>query len=68
MLPPPTRGAADGAEPGAGAARALWLLRQLANGYRLLCQFKCQEAVASFQVRLGLGVGSGLESPCCDEP
>ena len=51
MMPPPTRGGggADGGEPGAGAARALWLLRQLANGYRLLCQYKCQDAVTAFQ-------------------
>ena len=51
MMPPPTRGGggADGGEPGAGAARALWLLRQLANGYRLLCQYKCQDAVTAFK-------------------
>ena len=27
----------------------LTLTRQLAHGYRLLCQFKCQEAVTTFQ-------------------
>ena len=54
MPPPPGRaggaaggGGGEGGEQ--GAARALWLLRQLSNGYRLLCQYKCQEAVLAFQ-------------------
>ena len=31
-----------------GANAALWLLRQLASGYRFLCQYKCQDAVLAF--------------------
>ena len=33
----------------AGSQAALWLLRQLANGYRSLCVYKCNDAVHAFR-------------------
>ena len=48
-LPPAAlpRLASDGHDEGVQAA--LWLLRQLASGYRSLCLFKCQDAVLAFR-------------------
>ena len=46
MPPPSPRTASGGGAQ--GAQSALWLLEQLAIGYRYLCQYKCGEAVATF--------------------
>jgi len=32
-----------------GAAAALWLLQQLASGYRSLCLYKCEDAILAFR-------------------
>lgn len=47
-MPPPALPRAPSGASGDGAQAALALLRQLASGYRSLCQYKCQEAVAAF--------------------
>lgn len=32
-----------------GGAAALWLLQQLASGYRSLCLYKCEDAILAFR-------------------
>ena len=48
-MPPPALPRAPGGGGGDGAAAALWLLRQLADGYRALCQYRCYDAVNAFK-------------------
>lgn len=56
-MPPPSmaRGGGGGLGPAVaggsadGSQAALWLLRQLAAGFRSLCLYKCQDAVLAFR-------------------
>jgi anaphase-promoting complex subunit 3 len=54
-MPPPSLPRGGGVGPAVaggsadGSQAALWLLRQLATGYRALCLYKCHDAVLAFR-------------------